>query len=98
VLWHALRHTYASILAAGGIPEEVVSTLMGHRRQGTTALYSHLFADAFEGVEEALDAVLGKALRVNEASTNGRVTTERNGNAGGGGSSGNRIAEPIPSD
>jgi integrase len=65
VLWHALRHSYASILAAGGIREDVVATLMGHRRQGTTSLYTHLFADAFKGVEEALDRVLG----VNEAST-----------------------------
>jgi integrase len=65
VLWHSLRHTYASILAAGGIREDVVAVLMGHKRAGTTSLYTHLFADAFEGVEEALDAVLG----VNEAST-----------------------------
>jgi integrase len=77
VLWHALRHTYASILAAGGIREEVVAGLMGHKRQGTTSLYTHLFADAFEGVEEALDQVLG----VNETSTVRRVTTGKNGHA-----------------
>jgi hypothetical protein len=71
VMFHALRHTYASILAAGGIREDVVAQLMGHKRQGTTALYSHLFADAFEGVEEALDAVLGSAVRVSQASANG---------------------------
>jgi integrase len=67
VLWHALRHTYASMLAAGGVREDVVAVLMGHKRQGTTALYSHLFADAFEGIEEALDA----ALNVNETSMDG---------------------------
>jgi integrase len=74
VLWHSLRHTYASILAAGGIREDVGAQLMGHNRQGTTALYSHLFADAFEGVEKALDAVLGPALRVSPASVNGAVS------------------------
>jgi hypothetical protein len=40
---------------------------MGHRRQGTTGLYTHLFREAFEGVEEALDA----ALVGNAAATNG---------------------------
>jgi integrase len=65
VLWHSLRHTYASILAAGGIREDVVAVLMGHKRAGTTSLYTHLFADAFDGAEEALGAV----LEVNEAST-----------------------------
>lgn len=72
VLWHSLRHTYASILAAGDIREDVVGELMGHKRQGTTALYSHLFANAYEGVEQALDSVLG----VNGTSTEGRVTEE----------------------
>jgi integrase len=75
VLLHALRHTYASILAAAGIREDVRGPqLMGHKRQGTTALYSHLFADAFEGVEEALDAVLGAAVRFNQASANGSIS------------------------
>jgi hypothetical protein len=74
VLWHSLRHTYASVLAAGGSREEVVAQLMGHKRRGTTALYSHLFADAFEGVEEALDAVLGGAVRVSSTSVNGSVS------------------------
>ncbi|MGH2973381.1 MAG: tyrosine-type recombinase/integrase [Solirubrobacterales bacterium] len=67
VLWHALRHTYASICAHGGIREDVVAVLMGHKRRGTTSIYTHLFEDAFEGVEEALDAVLG----VKEMSTEG---------------------------
>ncbi len=65
VLWHSLRHSYASILAAGGIREDVVAVLMGHKRRGTTSIYTHLFADAFDGVEEALDQVLGG---VNETS------------------------------
>lgn len=72
MLWHSLRHTYASILAAGGIREDVVAVLMGHERPGTTPLCTHLFADAFEGVEEALAAVLD----VNEGSTDGALTTE----------------------
>ena len=47
---------------------------MGHAPRGsTTVLYTHLFKDAFEGVEEALDAVFG----VNDTSTDRSVT---NGN------------------
>ena len=64
-LWHVLRHTYASALAAGGVRRDVVERLMGHAGKGTTSLYTHLFSDAFEGVEAALEAAFG----VNETST-----------------------------
>jgi hypothetical protein len=50
--------------------------LMGHKRPGTTSIYTHLFADAFDGIEETLDAKLG----VNQTSMNGRVTTEHREN------------------
>jgi integrase len=71
-MWHLLRHTYASVLAAGGIRRDVVEELMGHKRQGTTSLYSHLFRDAYDGVDEALDRVFG----VNQPSTAGSVPAE----------------------
>ncbi len=71
VLWHGLRHTFATILLAGGISEDVRAVLMGHKRRSMTSHYSHLLADAFDGVEEALAAV----LNVNQGSTNGSVTT-----------------------
>jgi integrase len=74
-MWHVLRHTYSSVLAAGGIRREVVERLMGHKGQGTTSIYTHLFRDAFDGVEEALDSVFG----VNLASTEVAVTTGHDG-------------------
>jgi integrase len=74
-LWHVLRHTHASILAAGGIRRDVVERLMGHAAKGTTSIYTHLFKDAFDGVEEALDAVFG----VNPAPTDCSVTTGTDG-------------------
>lgn len=89
VLWHSLRHTYASILAAGGVREDVVAVLMGHKRPGTTSIYTHLFADAFDGVEEALDRVLG----VNEASMEGGVTGEHRGERDSVDSTASRMAE-----
>ncbi|MGI9183639.1 MAG: tyrosine-type recombinase/integrase [Solirubrobacteraceae bacterium] len=71
-MWHVLRHTWASVLAAGGIRREVVEQLMGHSRKGTTSIYTHLFKNAFDGVEEALDTVFG----VTESSIGRSVTTE----------------------
>ena len=58
-MWHQLRHTYASVLAAGGIKRHEVELLMGHRTAGTTGLYTHLFREAFEDVERVLDEVYG---------------------------------------
>jgi hypothetical protein len=46
---------------------------MGHAPRGsTTTLYTHLFRDSFDGVEEALDGVFG----VNETSMECSVTTD----------------------
>ena len=41
--WHQLRHTYASVLAAGGVKRHEVEQLLGHATQGTTGLYTNLF-------------------------------------------------------
>ena len=78
-LWHVLRHTYASALAAGGVRRDVVERLMRHAGKGVTSLYTHLFEDAFEGVEEALDAAFG----VNEASMDGGVPQVLDGHRSG---------------
>jgi integrase len=72
-MWHLLRHTYASILAHGGIRREVIERLMGHSPRGsTTTLYTHLFKDALDGVEEALGAVFD----VNDTATDCCVTSD----------------------
>jgi integrase len=59
VMWHALRHTYASVLAAGGVKRHELEKLMGHASQGTTGIYTHLFRESYETVHAALDAVYG---------------------------------------
>ena len=58
-MWHTLRHTYASVLAAGDVKRHEVEQLMGHKTVGTTGLYTHLFREAYADVERALDAVYG---------------------------------------
>jgi site-specific recombinase XerC len=55
-------HTYASVLADAGIRRDVIERLMGHAGKGTTSIYTHLFRDAFDGVEEALDTAFGNAV------------------------------------
>jgi integrase len=46
VRMHDLRHTYASLLAAGGTRVEVVAQLMGHADSTTTrSVYTHLWPE-----------------------------------------------------
>jgi site-specific recombinase XerD len=40
--WHTLRHTFASQLAAKGVPMTAVQQLMGHSNITTTMRYAHL--------------------------------------------------------
>lgn len=56
-LWHVLRHTYASVLAAGGVRRHELEQLMGHVTPGTTGIYTHLFRESYETVHEALERV-----------------------------------------
>jgi integrase len=42
--FHSLRHTYASLCVAAGIPPLEISRFMGHSKVTTTlTIYSHLF-------------------------------------------------------
>jgi integrase len=63
VLWHSLRHTYASLLGAGGIKQHEIELLMGHKVAGTTGLYLHVMRETFDNVETILDQAFGAALR-----------------------------------
>lgn len=63
VLWHALRHTYASLLGAGGIKQHEIELLMGHKVAGTTGLYLHVMRETFEKVDVILYDAFGEALR-----------------------------------
>lgn len=43
--FHALRHSFASICATKGIPQEIIDTWMGHQTQEMTERYRHLFPE-----------------------------------------------------
>jgi integrase len=63
VMWHALRHTYASLLGAGGIKQHEIELLMGHKVAGTTGLYLHVMRETFEKVDLILDQAFGDTVR-----------------------------------
>ncbi|HET6275382.1 MAG TPA: site-specific integrase [Candidatus Cybelea sp.] len=61
---YALRHSSASLMAAMGIPILLVSRAMGHADIKMTAnVYSHLFDDAQEAVDEKFDAFFARTFK-----------------------------------
>src|SRR4051794_16203048 len=68
---HHLRHAYASVLNAGGVPFTTVMELLGHAPQGVTwATYTH----RVDGWDKQVRDVLETAWRENPADS---VRTDR---------------------
>jgi integrase len=63
--YHILRHTYASMLLAGGVDIRALSEYLGHDDPGfTLRVYGHLVKNAPERARAAIDAALaGSDLR-----------------------------------
>nr|EMP10387.2 integrase [Gordonia sp. NB41Y] len=56
--FHALRHTYASLCVAAGIPPLEIARFMGHAKVTTTlSVYAHLFEDDHTDAMSALAAI-----------------------------------------
>ncbi|MED5802858.1 tyrosine-type recombinase/integrase [Gordonia sp. Z-3] len=56
--FHALRHTYASLCVAAGIPPLEIARFMGHAKVTTTlSVYAHLFEDDHADAMSALAAM-----------------------------------------
>ncbi|GGF13023.1 tyrosine-type recombinase/integrase [Williamsia phyllosphaerae] len=56
--FHALRHTYASLCVAAGIPPLEIARFMGHAKVTTTlTIYAHLFEDDHTDAMSALGAM-----------------------------------------
>lgn len=66
---HDLRHSFASIGAAGGNSLLILGKLLGHRHATTTERYSHLSADPMRQAAEAIGQRI-KAALAGEAAPN----------------------------
>ena len=60
---HDLRHSFASVGAAGGLSLPIIGALLGHKHAATTARYAHLSADPLRAANEAVGERITAALR-----------------------------------
>lgn len=57
--FHSLRHSAVSLRIAAGIPLEIISKQIGHKRSGFTAdVYGHLLPETDRAATDALDSYL----------------------------------------
>jgi integrase len=68
---HDLRHSFASIGAAGGLGLPIVGKLLGHANASTTARYAHLDADPLRRASDRIGSVIAAALEGRLSSTKG---------------------------
>jgi integrase len=59
---HDLRHSFASVAAAGGLSLPMIGKLLGHRSTLTTQRYAHLADDPARAANEAVAARLSAAM------------------------------------
>lgn len=57
--WHAFRHTFASLLDQHRVRPLVIDALMGHKNQGVSFRYRHVWDSDFDEVIDILDGVFG---------------------------------------
>jgi integrase len=62
---HDLRHSFASVGAAGGLSLPIIGALLGHRHTTTTARYAHLSADPLRAANDAVGARIAAAMSRN---------------------------------
>lgn len=59
---HDLRHSFASIGAAGGMSLPVIGALLGHKDTATTARYAHLSDDPLRAAADAIGGQIADAM------------------------------------
>lgn len=65
--WHDLRHTYASLMLAAGIPPYKLSRWMGHASLVTTdTVYSHLYPSDYSGEIAQFEAFASGVVAVSD--------------------------------
>jgi len=59
---HDLRHSFASVGAAGGMSLPLIGALLGHSQPQTTHRYAHLAADPLRAASETIAGSISSAL------------------------------------
>lgn len=59
---HDLRHSFASVGAAGGDSLFMIGKLLGHQQSGTTQRYAHLADDPLKAVADRISGTISGAL------------------------------------
>lgn len=59
---HDLRHTYASVAAAGGMSLHMIGSLLGHSQPATTARYAHLIGDPMRQAAARIGDTISAAM------------------------------------
>jgi len=65
---HDLRHSFASVGAAGGASLPIIGKLLGHAKTATTERYAHLSADPLRAANEAIGQRIAAAMTRNNGS------------------------------
>ncbi len=82
--WHALRHTFATQLAASGVPIQAIQGFLGHATLQMTMRYSHFQPSAFKEAVNLLqareaEATAAEGTRVLPSAVNESVSTAGRG-------------------
>ncbi len=59
---HDLRHSFASMAAAGGLSLPIIGALLGHSQPATTARYAHLAADPLRQATDLVGTRIAAAM------------------------------------
>lgn len=60
---HDLRHSFASVAAAGGASLPIIGAMLGHKHASTTSIYAHLSADPIRAANEAVGKRIVAAMQ-----------------------------------
>jgi integrase len=74
---HDLRHSFASVGAAGGLSLPMIGALLGHREVSTTQRYAHLGDDPRKAAADRVSAHVAAAMRESEEPERRTLTLNR---------------------
>jgi integrase len=74
---HDLRHSFASVAAAGGFSLPMIGALLGHKHVTTTSIYAHLSANPVRAANEAVGAWIAAAMSAKPAEPDAVVPLKR---------------------